>query len=127
MDYSRSPYELVFTEQPDYLRADVSGDHDSVAISTAYWSEIAQRCRETGVRKLLVVERLEEKATLGDTVEIVDALVALGFKDIVIAYVDLNEEAALLSHTDLLAKWAGLRGRTFSRVQPAIDWLLAAG
>ena len=125
MDRFSIPYELAFTDQSDYLRADVAGEQDSVAISTAYWSEIAERCRETGVRKLLVVEQLEQKATLGDTVEIVDALVALGFKDIVIAYVDLNEEAALLSHTDLLAKWAGLRGRTFSRVQPAIDWLLA--
>jgi hypothetical protein len=119
-----SGYSLAFTTGPGYLRADVTGTRDSVEISTAYWSEIAERCRATSVRRLLVVENIEQRSTLGDTIEVIDALVAMGFRDIRIAYVDLHEDAALLSQTEFLAARAGMVGRVFADTGHALDWLL---
>jgi hypothetical protein len=121
----RKRYRLEFTLERDYLRADVSGEEDSVAISAAYWAEIAHRCRETGSTRLLVVEDIAQPATLGETVQVVDALVSLGFRDIRIAYVDLREASVLLGQTEFLAARAGLVGRVFREVAPAIEWLLA--
>ena len=119
----RQRYRLAFTQAPDYLRADVTGLEDSVEISTAYWSEIAQACRDTGATRLLVVEDIAQRSTLGETVEVVDALVAMGFRDLRIAYVDLHEDPALLTQTEFLAVSAGLLGRTFARTAAAIEWL----
>lgn len=118
-------YQIAFTEQPQYLRATVRGDIDSVEVSTAYWAEIAARCRASQVRRLLVVEDLNQPATLGDTVEIIDALVAMGFRDVRIAYVDVHEDPSLLAQTEFLASRAGLVGRVFGDVDSAETWLLA--
>lgn len=119
-------YRLRFTQNPGYLRADVSGAHDSVEISTAYWSEIATRCRMSQTTHLLVVENIQQRSTLGDTVEIIDALLAMGFRDIRIAYVDMNEDAGLLAQTDFLATRAGLVGHVFAHTGQALEWLLQA-
>jgi hypothetical protein len=119
-----SGYRLTFTEHPDYLRADVSGARDSVEISTAYWAEIAERSRASQVSRLLVVESIEQRSTLGDTIEIIDALVAMGFRDMRIAYVDLREDAGLLAQTEFLAARAGLVGRVFAHTGHALEWLL---
>ena len=125
MDASpRSGYYLTFTENPGYLRADVNGPRDSVEISTAYWAEIAERCRASNVSRLLVVENIEQGSTLGDTIEVIDALVALGFRDMRIAYVDLREDASLLAQTEFLATRAGLVGRVFAHTGHALEWLL---
>lgn len=118
-------YQIAFTEHPQYLRAHVRGEIDSVEVSTAYWSEIALRCRASQVRRLLVIEDIQQRATLGDTVGIIDALVAIGFRDMRIAYVDIHEDPSLLAQTEFLASRAGLAGRVFGDVGAARDWLLA--
>jgi hypothetical protein len=116
---------ISFDERPGYLRAHVRGERDTVEISTAYWAEIAARCRASAVRRLLVIEDIRQRTTLGDTVEIIDALVALGFRDMCIAYVDVHEDPSLLAQTEFLATRAGLVGRVFGDVDTAESWLLA--
>jgi len=50
------PYKFRFEYKTDYLCAQVSGDKDSLEISRQYWREIADECKRTKCKKLLIVE-----------------------------------------------------------------------
>lgn len=117
-------YTLRFEQRDGYLYAHVKGEHDSVAISTAYWSEIAQRCREIDARRLLVVEDLAERAQVLDVYEVAAGLVALGFARIRIAFVDLQlDELPMMLFAETVARNRGIDGRVFRDVATAEAWL----
>ena len=117
-------YTLVLEPRPGYLRAHVSGPEDTVEVSIAYWSEIAAACEAGAVRRLLVVEELAGCAAPSEMAEVVDGLLQLGFRDIVIAFVDATEDASLLVAAEIQAQRHGVVGRVFRREDEAIRWLL---
>ena len=120
----RDDYELRFEQREHYLYAHVKGEHDSVAISTAYWTDIAQRCQEIDARRLLVVEDLAERAQVLDVYEIAAGLVALGFSRIRIAFVDLQlEELPMMLFGETVARNRGIDGRVFRDIASAAAWL----
>jgi hypothetical protein len=121
-------YTLRFEQRDGYLYAHVRGEHDSVAISTAYWSEIARRCHELDARRLLVVEELAERADVLDVYEVASGLVALGFSRIRIAFVDLLlEEQPMMQFAERVARNRGIDGRVFRDEAAAEAWLLSSG
>ena len=103
----------------------MTGPRDTLEISLAYWSRIAERCAALGTRRLLVVEDLKERSVRGDMRAMVGALVELGFHDIRIAFTDAHEDIGLLLLTEYQARAAGLSGRIFSSVEHARGWLLS--
>ena len=120
-------YTLRFEARDGYLYAYVRGEHDSIAISTAYWREIAQRCHELDARRLLVVEDLAERAQVLDVYEVAAGLVALGFARIRIAFVDLLlEELPMMLFGETVARNRGIDGRVFRDEEAAIAWLLSS-
>lgn len=120
----RDEYELRFEQREHYLYAHVKGEHDSVAISTAYWTDVATRCHELDAHRLLVVEDLAERAQVLDVYEIAAGLVALGFARIRIAFVDLHlEELPMMLFGETVARNRGIDGRVFRDVASAAAWL----
>ena len=118
-------YTLRFEPREHYLYARVDGPEDTLEVSLAYWTEIEAECRARGARRLLVEEALEGQAAPMEMEQVVDALLAMGFRDIRVAFVDATEDAALLVGAEIRAREAGLTGRVFRRVDEAEHWLLA--
>ena len=121
---AQSSYTLRFEDRPGYTRAHVVGDRDTVEISLAYWREIERHCREHAVRSVLVVEEIKERAAVLDIYEVASGLVALGFSDIRIAFVDRNvDELPMMQFGETVARNRGIDGRVFARETDAEAWL----
>lgn len=121
---SRHDYTLRFEQQPGYVRAHVRGEHDTVEISIAYWTEIAEYCRVHEVRAVLVVEEIAERAAVLDIYEVAAGLVALGFANIRIAFVDRNaDELPMMQFAETVARNRGIDGRVFASEADAQAWL----
>jgi hypothetical protein len=117
-------FELRLESRGAYLRAQVDGLHDSFEISLAYWTAIAQACHERKVTCLLVVENILEAGDPLMLESLVEAIVALGFRDIRVAFVDLMQShLAAMEHGEILARERGIVGRVFGDEGEAERWL----
>ena len=121
---SPKPYVLHLHGRGDFLRAQVDGEHDDFETSLAYWTEIAQACQARQARRLLVVENISESGDPLMLESLVDAIVALGFRDIRVAFVDLwQSHLAAMEHGEILARERGIVGRVFGDEGEASRWL----
>jgi hypothetical protein len=121
---ARGEYTLQFEQRTGYTRAHVRGERDSVEISLAYWSDIARYCHEHQVRGVLVVEEIAQRASVLDIYEVAAGLVALGFSDIRIAFVDRNaDELPMMQFGETVARNRGIDGRVFASEAEAEAWL----
>lgn len=117
-------FDLRLENRGDHLRAQVDGLHDDFEISLAYWTEIAKACRERGTRRLLVVENILEAGDPLMLEALVEAIVALGFRDIRVAFVDLMQShLAAMEYGEILARERGIVGRVFGDEGEAAKWL----
>ena len=119
------PYDLTFEVRDKYLYAYVVGEHDTFEICFAYWSEIADKLREVGRDRVLIVEDIAEESPMVDVYELASRLPDIGFRGIMIAFVDryashqeLNEFGVLVGSN------RGLIGRAFGDEEEAEKWLL---
>lgn len=117
-------YTLHFEDRPGYLYARVEGPHDTLAISLAYWREIAAEVARRGATRVLVAEELQQKADPVDAVQVIAALPGLGLDRVRIAYVDAHEDVDLLLQEQAEAQLVGLDGRVFGSTASAERWLL---
>jgi len=81
--------KLLIEDRKNYLYAEVSGPDDSFEISMAYWTAIAEQCHQRDSRRLLVLERLGDYAGERDMTLMIDSIIALGFENIRVAFVDI--------------------------------------
>lgn len=117
-------FDLRLEARGDYLRAQVDGVHDDFEISLGYWTEIARACHERGTRRLLVVENILEAGDPLMLETLVEAIVALGFRDIRVAFVDLMQShLAAMEYGEILARERGIVGRVFGDEGEATRWL----
>ncbi len=119
-------YKLEFDERTDYLYAHVLGDKDNVEISTQYWREIADECRRTKCRKVLIVEDLKESVSTTETYQIASEIPHMGFFGIQIAFVDQHiEQHAVNEFGELVANNRGIYVKLFNSPEEAEKWLLS--
>ncbi len=118
-------YSLTFDHRPRYLSVLVEGPEDTLAVSLAYWAEIAAHCRRHHVTRLLVLEKLETRSNSKDASLLIAELPRMGLGDIRIAFVDAAESVDLMVHFELEGRKAGLVGHVFGNEAAAVDWLLA--
>lgn len=119
---------LVFEDRPGYLYAEVTGPRDSMAIAYAYWERVAAECRRRGARKVMVVENLGDHEGERDMAGMVDALMAMGFREIQVAFVALRIDLITrLEHYEILALERGANGRVFANPTVAERWLRHGG
>ena len=116
-------YTLTFEHRPHYLFVIVDGEEDTVAISLAYWAEIAAECRRHHVSRLLVFEKLKAKSNNQDA-ELVIAELPKILGEIRIAFVDIHESVDVLVHAEIEARKAGLVSHVFGSLEAARQWLL---
>lgn len=120
------PYHLTFEPRPHYLVARVSGEADSVAISLAYWAEVAAECRARGMARVLVIEELKQKPTPFEVFEVASRLREVGMGGIVIAFVDTDlDQLPENLFGETVATNRGLVGKVFNSVADAEAWLEA--
>ena len=103
----------------------MAGPEDSVAISLAYWAEIAVECRRHHVSRLLVIEKLETRSSPEDASLVIAELQTMGFGDIRIAFVDTIESVDVMVHAEIESRRAGLVAHVFGNELMATRWLLA--
>jgi hypothetical protein len=116
--------QLVFEDRANYLYAEVTGPSDSFEISMAYWTAIVEQCHLRGTSRLLVMERLGEYAGERNMTLLIDSIIALGFENIRVGFVDaFVEHLAIAEEGEILALERGIAGRVFGSVQEAERWL----
>ena len=76
------------------------------------------------MQRVLVVENIAEAGQPIYLEQLIDAIVALGFRDIRVAFVDLFEaHLKAMEHGEILARERGIVGRVFGREDEAERWL----
>ncbi len=116
--------KLLIEDRKNYLYAEVSGPDDSFEISMAYWTAIAEQCHQRDSSRLLVLERLGDYTGERDMTLMIDSIIALGFENIRVAFVDIFiEHLAIAEQGEILAMERGIAGRVFGSVQEAERWL----
>ena len=118
-------YSLTFDHRPYYTSVLVEGPEDTLAVSLAYWAEIAAECRRHHVSRLLVREELETRSDSDDASLLIAELPKMGLGDIRIAFVDTSESVDMMVHFELEGRKAGLVGHVFGNEVAAVEWLLA--
>lgn len=118
-------YSLTFDHRPGYLSVLVEGPEDTLAVSLAYWAEIAAHCGRHSVSRLLVLEQLETRSNSEDASVLIAELPRMGLGDLRIAFVDTAESVDLMVHFELEGRKAGLVGHVFGSEAAAVEWLLA--
>lgn len=118
-------YKISFEPRSEYLYAYVSGEHDSLSISLAFWREIADECRRVEARKVLIEEDIKESVSMVEMYQIAAEIPQMGFTDILVAFVDRYlEQQDLNQFGELVATNRGLRAKVFNDAQTAEKWLL---
>jgi hypothetical protein len=119
-------YTITFEERPQYLYALVEGEHDSYAISKAFWLEIIEKLKSTGIAKVLVHEKLVETVSIDEVFQLVMEFPEIGLTAYKIAFVDeVLDHHALNQFGAILAINLNLNGGVFNTVEAAEEWLLA--
>lgn len=119
------PFRLRFEQRNGYLRAEVDGEEDSLAITRAYWQALADECERRGTRRLLVVDRLRGKPpSAEELVGLVHVLSSTVLVDMRIAmYEPEPAELRRLQHSELEAFDVGATFRIFTSEREAEVWL----
>src|SRR5687768_2092026 len=80
-------YTIRYTDRGSYLHAFVSGDDDTVAISLAYWRELADEARRRGAQRVLVIENFQTLVPLLDVFQVAEQI-PLIIEGLIVAFVD---------------------------------------
>ena len=124
-DTAPKPYQISFEQRPDYLYVYVEGEHDSYAISHAYWSEISLECERVNADRVLVDENLTECVSVVEMYQIASEIPGM-FSGISIAFVDRHADQAVLNEFgELVAVNRGVTGKFFVDAKDAEKWLLS--
>lgn len=121
------PFVIRFESDSEYLRAEVSAEHDSYDVTTGYWNRIAEELRSTGHRKLLIVEMIENNIEIRDAFRAIRERDMSSFEGVKIAFFDMKKDhVPVNSFGAAAAAYLGYEIEVFSNIHAARDWLLAA-
>lgn len=116
---------LTIENRQHYLYIRVDGERDNADITTRMWKQVATTCRQTGQRKVMVVEAIEENIELADAYDTVWDRRLDEFDGLKIAFVDLIEEHHEVNEfVNNCTRNRGLNIRLFRSIEAAEDWLL---
>jgi hypothetical protein len=117
-------FQLELEPPRNYVRADVHGGDDSFEVSLAYWTLLAEACRQVGARRLLVVEDLTPwHAAEADFQRLMEAMRKSGLDQVQIAFtsrqtpIDVNEMGVIVGMEQ------GMWTRLFASERDAELWL----
>ncbi len=120
-------FTIRYEDRETYLYAFVTGPHDSLPVSRAFWTELAAEVRRRGRDSLLVEEDFIDPISIIEIYDLVETILALDWERCQVAFVDRQQ-----SHRDinefgeLVARNRGFVGRVFATVEQAHAWLTRA-
>lgn len=120
-------FSVSIAQVDGYVRAHVFGGRDSLEVSIAMWTLLAEQCRQLAARRLLVIEDLEAALDFSEVEQLVDAVIDLGFRGMRVAFVDLQHVSNANEHGEILALERGVDARVFSHESAAGTWLRLGG
>lgn len=117
-------YELKLEDREGYLYAFASGDRLTAQISAAYWNEIAGRCFEENIERILIEKDFPEAVGPEDMLLMADHLGNLlpGRR---IAFVDRHRHDPINELGKKLARNRDVMMQIFDSVAKAEKWLRA--
>ena len=126
MSQANTPqFVIQFENEPGYLRAEISAEHDSYDVTTSYWNRIAEELRNTGHRKILIVEMIENNIEIQDAFRAIRERDKSSFEGVRIAFFDMKKDhVPLNSFGAAAAAHLGYEIEVFSNIHAAKDWLL---
>jgi hypothetical protein len=118
-------WRLRFEDRTGYLYAEATGPEDSLAITMAYWREIAAECSRRNALCLLVCDRLRgEPATPDEFRQLAQAFLGMGLERVRIAFHEpVIDHLRDVEHGELAMREAGLTLRVFGSEREAEIWL----
>lgn len=119
--------ELEIKRRDDYLRAYVFDGVDSREVSIALWALLATQCRRHAMKRLLVVEDLEDTIASTDIDAIIATMIDNGFTGIRTAFVELRDDYPLNEQGGIQALERGITAQVFSNETEARRWLMYGG
>ena len=123
-DTTPKPYRISFEERPGYLYVYVEGEHDSYAISLAYWQEVAFECKARGTTRVLVDENIVQNVSVAEMYQVASEMPSM-FCGIAIAFRDRHaDQAEINEFGELVAQNRGVVGKFFVDLEEAENWLL---
>ena len=123
------PYDATIHTFDDYIRADVTGTRipgQAVADADVVGEELVRLCRETGIKKVLLVIELTGRLSSVDAYEIVSSSEEYGWsREFKLAFVNLNADSLEDSYfTETVAVNRAYSMNVFDNEDEAKDWLL---
>lgn len=122
------PYRIAFASNPQYLRAEVTGEN-TIETIRRYVADIRAECARCGVWKVLAVVNLSGPAlSMLDIYKVASASAdASAGTSLRAAYVELNpaRSDANMQLAESIAVTRGIPVRTFRDIAAAEDWLLS--
>jgi hypothetical protein len=123
------PYDATIQTFDDYIRADVTGTRvpgQVVADADVVGEELVSLCRETGIKKVLLVIELTGRLSAVDAYEIVSSSEQYGWsREFRLAFVNLNAESLEDSYfTETVAVNRAYSMNVFDNEEEAKAWLL---
>lgn len=125
MDIEKS-YSIDLEPRDGYLYAVVSGERLTAAIAAAYWNEIAAKCDQLSLRKILIEKDFEEGVTADQMLEMADHLAKL-LPDHLIAFVDRFGHQDVNELGKRLVRNRHVLLQIFEDLETAERWLNANG
>ncbi len=117
-------FKVEIKRHGDYLRAYVFDGVDSREVSIALWTLLATQCRRHAMKRLLVVEDLEDTIASTDIDVIIETMIDNGFTDIRTAFVELRDDYPVNEQGGIQALERGITAQVFSNETEARRWLM---
>lgn len=121
---AQKSYTMEIEDRGEYLWALVGGEKLTAAISAAYWTEIAEKCDELGLNKILIEKNFRESVGPAEMLEMADNLGRL-LPTKRIAFLDRYDHESINELGKKLARNRDVMMQTFKNVDDAERWLLA--
>ncbi len=115
---------LEIKRHDGYLRAYVFDGVDSRKVSVALWAFLATQCRRHAMKRLLVVEDLDDTIASADIDVIIDTMIDNGFTGIRTAFVELRDDYPVNEQGGIQALERGITAQVFSNETEARHWLM---
>ena len=119
------PYEIKFDYREKYLFALVSGEKDALETSLMFWQDIIRECNEKNYKKILITEEFKNNISAIELFILGEKLTEMVSRSTSVAFVDKElQHLEMNKFTETVAINRGGRGRAFSDVKEAENWLL---
>ena len=117
-------YSIEMQDRGDYLWVLVGGEQLTAEISKSYWNEIADKCRDLGLRKVLIEKNFVRPVGPAEMLEMAEHLSTV-LPSTQVAFLDRFHHAGINELGKKLARNRDVMMQTFSSVRDAEKWLLA--